>query len=69
MGVYDNLYLDLANRHGTLKEVLEEERLASRAEGIKAGKERLAKLTALLLQEGRTLKNRRDFHHADFLLH
>lgn len=58
VGIYDDLYLDIANRHSTLEEVLLEERQASHveghAEGLKEGETRLAKLTAILLQEGRT---------------
>lgn len=62
VGVYDDLYLDIANRHGTLEEVLTEERQAShaaglaegRAEGAKEGETQLARLTAILLQENRT---------------
>lgn len=50
VGVYDDLYLDIANLHGTLEEVLAEERQASRAEG----EARFAELTAFLLREGRT---------------
>lgn len=58
VGVYDDLYLDIANRHGTLEAVLAEERQTSRetahAEGMKEGENRLAGLTAILLREGRT---------------
>lgn len=62
VGVYGDLYLDISNRHGTLEEILTEERQTShaegleegRAEGVKEGEERFAKLTALLLREGRT---------------
>ncbi|MDE5940412.1 MAG: Uma2 family endonuclease [Lachnospiraceae bacterium] len=58
VGVYDDLYLDIANRHGTLEEVLAEERQTSRetahAEGMKEGENRLAGLTTILLREGRT---------------
>lgn len=66
VGVCDDLYLDIANLHGTLNEVLDEERQVSRAEGHAAGREqgrkegraegeaRFAELTAFLLREGRT---------------
>lgn len=62
VGVYDDLYLDIANLHGTLEEVLVEERQASREEGLTdgleegraEGEERFAKLTACLLRENRT---------------
>lgn len=58
VGVYDDLYLDLANLHGTLEEVLAEERQAShaegRTEGFAEGEARFAELTAFLLREGRT---------------
>lgn len=47
VGVYDDLYLDIANRHGTLGEVLEEERQEARKEGLQEG-----------LQEGRDEKLR-----------
>lgn len=54
VGVYDDLYLDIANLHGTLEEVLAEERQASREEGRAEGEARFAELTAFLLREGRT---------------
>lgn len=58
VGVYDDLYLDIANLHGTLKEMLVEERQASREEGLSDGRAegeaRFAELTAFLLQENRT---------------
>lgn len=58
VGIYDDLYLDLANLHGTLEEVIVEERQAShaegRAEGLEEGETRFAELTAFLLREGRT---------------
>lgn len=54
VGVYEDLYLDLANLHGTLEEMLAEERQASREEGRAEGEERFAELTAFLLREGRT---------------
>lgn len=62
VGIYDDLYLDLANLHGTLEEVLVEERQAARAEaladglaeGRAEGEARFAELTAFLLQENRT---------------
>ena len=37
VGVYDDLYLDLANLHGTLDEVLTEERQAAIQEGMQEG--------------------------------
>lgn len=37
VGVYDDLYLDLVNRHGTLEEVLAEERQDALQEGIQQG--------------------------------
>ena len=49
VGVYDELYLDIGNLHGTLDEILDEERQVSRA----AGEARLAELTEWLLREGR----------------
>lgn len=39
VGVYDDLYLDLANLHGTLDEVLTEERQAAIQEGMQEGVE------------------------------
>lgn len=58
VGVYDDLYLDIANRHDTLEEILTEERQIShetgRAEGLQEGETRFAMLTAILLREGRT---------------
>lgn len=36
VGVYDDLYLDLANRHGTLGEVLAEERQDALQQGLEA---------------------------------
>lgn len=66
VGIYDDLYLDIANRHGILEEVIAEEWETSReegrekglaegrAEGLEEGEARLAGLTAILLQEGRT---------------
>lgn len=65
VGVYDDLYLDLENLHGTLEEVLVDERQVSRAEGhaegraegraegFVEGEARFAELTAFLLQAGR----------------
>lgn len=37
VGVYDDLYLDLANLHGTLDEVLTEERADAAQQGMQAG--------------------------------
>ena len=58
VGVYDDLYLDIANRHGTLKEVLAEERQEGIAGGLEEGRAegeaRFAELTAFLLRENRT---------------
>ena len=62
VGVYDDLWLDIANLHGTLEEVLVEERQVSREEGISfgldkgraEGEARFAELTAFLLRENRT---------------
>lgn len=54
VGVYDDLWLDIANLHGTLEEVLVEERQASREEGISAGLEKgRAEGIADGLEEGR----------------
>lgn len=65
VGVYDDLYLDVTERSVDLGKALTEERQADRAkahaeghteghtEGLKEGEARLAKLTAILLQEGR----------------
>lgn len=66
VGVYDDLYLDIENRHNTLEEVLTEEKQAGRADGyaegredgradgLRAGEARFIGLTATLLKEGRT---------------
>lgn len=59
--VYDDLYLDLTNLHGTFEEVLIEERQNSRTEGVAEGlkkgraegEERLAGLSEFLMREGR----------------
>lgn len=57
VGVYDDLYLNVANRHSAYEEAVSEEREASRAEGhaegMKEGEARFAELSAILLQEGR----------------
>lgn len=65
VGVYDDLYLDVTERSVDLGKALTEERQADRAkahaeghteghaEGLKEGEARLAKLTAILLQEER----------------
>lgn len=37
VGIYDDLYLDLANRHGTLEEVLAEERQDALKQGMQQG--------------------------------
>lgn len=66
VGVYDDLYLDVTAKSAELGKNLQEERMArqakahaeghaeGRAEGLKEGEARLARLTTLLLQEGRT---------------
>ncbi len=74
VGIYGDLYLNVTTRSDEMQEVLDEERQASRAEGLTEGiekgradgftegmekgraegEERFAKLTALLLREGRT---------------
>ena len=57
VGGYDDLYLNVANRHSAYEEAVSEEREASRAEGhaegMKEGEARFAELSAILLQEGR----------------
>lgn len=57
VGVYDDLYLNVANRHSAYEEAVSEEREASRAEGhaegMKEREARFAELSAILLQEGR----------------
>lgn len=58
VGVYDDLYLDVTAQSAELGKTIQEERLARRAEahaeGLKEGEARFAKLTGLLLREGRT---------------
>lgn len=66
VGGYDDLYLDVTAKSAELGKNLQEERMArqakahaeghaeGRAEGLKEGEARLARLTTLLLQEGRT---------------
>lgn len=51
VGVYDDLYLDIANRHNTLEEVLSEERQTSLADGLEEGR---AEGLADGLKQGRT---------------
>ena len=67
VGVYDDL-LDIANLHGTLEEVLAEERQASRAEGraegLAEGETRFAELTERLLSAGRILLYKCDKYSA-----
>lgn len=57
VGGYDDLYLNVANRHSAYEEAVSEEREASRAEGhaegMKEGEARFAELSAILLQKGR----------------
>ena len=57
VGIYDDLYLDVANRHSTLEEVLAEERQDGIQQGIQQGHAEgvaeFAKLTSFLLQGGR----------------
>lgn len=57
VGVYDDLYLDVANRHNAYEEAVSEERetsrAAGRAEGRAEGEARFAELTAYLLRENR----------------